>query len=58
MYTYTAFIKVDKYTIEEIDVEADNLKEAKTKIKEVINDMYPGNTKIKKIVKRGPGLFF
>ena len=58
MYTYTAFIKVDKYTIEEIDVEADNLKEAKTKIKEVINDMYPGNTKIKKVVKRGPGLFF
>ena len=58
MYTFTAFIKVDKYTIEEIDVEADNLKEAKTKIKEVINLMYPGNTKIKKVVKRGPGLFF
>ena len=58
MNTYTAFIKVDKYTIEEIDVEADNLKEAKTKIKEIINLMYPGNTKIKRIVKRGPGLFF
>ena len=58
MNTYTAFITVDKYTIEEIDVEADNLKEAKTKIKEVINLMYPGNTKIKRIVKRGPGLFF
>ena len=58
MYTYTAFIKVDKYTIEEIDVEAKNFKDARTKIQEVINDMYPGNTKIKKIVKRGPGLFF
>ena len=58
MYTYTAFIKVDKYTIEEIDVEAKNFKEARTKIQEVINDMYPGNTKIKKVVKRGPGLFF
>ena len=58
MYTYTAFIKVDKYTIEEIDVEAKNFKDARTKIQEVINDMYPGNTKIKKVVKRGPGLFF
>jgi hypothetical protein len=58
MYTFTAFIKVDKYTIEEIDVEAKNFKDARTKIQEVINDMYPGNTKIKKIVKRGPGLFF
>ena len=58
MNTYTAFIKVDKYTIEEIDVEAKNFKDARTKIQEVINDMYPGNTKIKKILKRGPGLFF
>ncbi len=58
MYTYTAFIKVDKYTIEEIDVEADTLKEAKRKIQEVIDDMYCGIPKVKKIVKRGPGLFF
>ena len=57
MYTYTAFIKVDRYTLEEIDVEADNLKEAKLKIKEVIDDMYGGTPKVKKIVKRGPGLF-
>jgi hypothetical protein len=58
MYTFTAFIKVDKYTIEEIDVEAKDFKEARKKIQEVIDDMYPGFTKIKKIVKRGPGLFF
>ena len=57
MYTYTAFIKVDRYTLEEIDVEADSLKEAKVKIREVIDDMYGGTPKVKKIVKRGPGLF-
>jgi hypothetical protein len=57
MYTYTAFIKIDRYTLEEIDVEADNLKEAKVKIREVIDDMYGGTPKVKKIVKRGPGLF-
>ena len=57
MYTYTAFIKIDRYTLEEIDVEADNLKEAKVKIQEVIDDMYGGTPKVKKIVKRGPGLF-
>ncbi len=58
MYTFTAFIKVDRYTLEEIDVEAKDFKEARVKIQEVIDDMYPGTTKIKKIVKRGPGLFF
>ena len=57
MYTFTAFIKVDRYTLEEVDVEADSLKEAKKKIKEVIDDMYGGTPKIKKIIKRGPGLF-
>ena len=57
MYTYTAFIKIDRYTLEEIDVEADSLKEAKRKIQEVIDDMYGGSPKVKKIIKRGPGLF-
>ena len=58
MYTFTAFIKIDKYTLEEIDVEAKSLKEAKKKIQEVIDDMYGGTPKVKKIVKRGPGFFF
>ena len=57
MYTFTAFIKIDKYTIEEIDVEAKSLKEAKKKIQEAIDDMYGGTPKVKKIVKRGPGFF-
>ena len=57
MYTYTAFIKIDRYTLEEIDVEADSLKEAKKKVQEVIDDMYGGTPKVKKIIKRGPGLF-
>ena len=57
MYTFTAFIKIDKYTTEEIDVEAKSLKEAKKKIQEVIDDMYGGTPKVKKIVKRGPGFF-
>ena len=57
MYTFTAIIKIDRYTLEEIDVEADSLKEAKRKIQEVIDDMYGGTPKVKKIIKRGPGLF-
>ena len=57
MYTFTAIIKIDKYTLEEIDVEADSLKEAKREIQEVIDDMYGGSPKVKKIIKRGPGLF-
>jgi hypothetical protein len=57
MYTFTAFIKIDKYTLEEIDVEAKSLKEAKKKIQEAIDDMYGGTPKVKKIVKRGPGFF-
>jgi ribosome maturation protein Sdo1 len=57
MYTYTAIIKIDRHTLEEIDVEADTLKEAKKKVQEVIDDMYGGTPKIKKIIKRGPGLF-
>jgi hypothetical protein len=57
MYTYTAIIKIDRYTLEEIDVEADSLKEAKKKIQTVIDDMYGGTPKVKKIIKRGPGLF-
>ena len=57
MYTYTAYIKIDRYTLEEIDVEADNLKEAKKKVQEVIDHMYCGTPKVKKIIKRGPGLF-
>jgi hypothetical protein len=57
MYTYTAIIKIDRHTLEEIDVEADNLKQAKRKIQEVIDDMYCGIPKVKKIIKRGPGLF-
>ena len=57
MYTYTAIIKIDRYTLEEIDVEADSLKEAKKKVQKVIDDMYGGTPKIKKIIKRGPGLF-
>ena len=57
MYTFTAFIKIDRYTTEEIDVEADTLKQAKKKIQEVINEWYGGTPKVKKIVKRGPGFF-
>jgi len=57
MNIYTAIIKIDRYTLEEIDVEADSLKEAKRKIQEVIDDMYGGSPKVKKIIKRGPGLF-
>ena len=57
MYTYTAFIKIDRQTIEEIDVEARNLKEAKKKIQEEIDNDYGGIPTIKKIVKRGPGFF-
>ena len=57
MYTYTAYIKIDSQTLEEIDVEARSLKEAKKKVQEVIDDMYCGTPKVKKIIKRGPGLF-
>ena len=57
MYTYTAIIKIDSQTIEEIDVEASSLKEAKKKIQEEIDNDYGGIPKIKKIIKRGPGLF-
>ena len=57
MYTYTAFIKIDRQTIEEIDVEADTLKQAKRKIQQEIDDVYGGIPKVKKIIKRGPGLF-
>ena len=42
MYTFTAFIKIDKQTIEEIDVEARSLKEAKKKIQEEIDNDYGG----------------
>ena len=51
MYTFTAFIKIDRYTTEEIDVEADTLRQAKKKILEVINEWYGGTPKVKKIVK-------
>jgi len=57
MYTYTAIIKIDRYTLEEIDVEARSLKEAKKKIQEEIDNVYGGIPKVKKIIKRGPGLF-
>ena len=57
MCTYTAYIKVNGGYLEEIDVEARSLKEAKKKIKEAIDEDYGGTPKIKKIVKRGPGLF-
>ena len=33
------------------------IRDIQKKIKEVIDDMYGGTPKIKKIIKRGPGLF-
>ena len=57
MYTYTAIIKIDRQSTEEIDVEARSLKEAKKKIQKEIDDVYGGIPKVKKIIKRGPGLF-
>jgi hypothetical protein len=57
MNTYTAIVKFDKSSIEEVDVQAASLKEAKQKIKEVLANDYGGNPKITKIIKRGPGLF-
>ena len=57
MYTYTAYIKIDSQTLEEIDVDARSLKEAKKKVQEEIDNDYGGIPKVKKIIKRGPGLF-